>query len=140
MTFLSCNNESEKLRQEIYSLKAEKDRLNTVLDTLKTKFIFDQVFVVNIVNDNKPMKEGEKYEGKFYFVAYNHNDRILFKQDENQKSDTLSKVIGGGYIYDFVAKKGKNNFHFKPLILDETAQEFRNLFFDVYISDNRIVD
>lgn len=141
LTLFSCNNETENLKQEIGILKAKNDSLNTVLDTLKTKFIFDKAFVINIVNENEPMKVGEKYEGKFYFVAYNYNDRILFKQDSSSESDTLSKIKGGGYTYEFIAKKGENNFHFKPLILDETAREFfNNVFLDVNISDKRIVD
>jgi hypothetical protein len=140
ITLLSCTNESENLKQEIVILKAKNDSLNTILDTLKTKFIFDKAFVKHIVNDNKPMKVGEKYEGAFYFVAFNSNDKILFKQDLNSKPDTLSNIRDGGYTYEFIAKKGKNNFHFKPLILNKTSKEFSNTFFDVNISDTRIVD
>ena len=140
LTLFSCTNETENLKQEIGILKAKNDSLNTLLDTLKTKFIFDKAFVKHIVNENKPMKVGEKYEGAFYFVAYNSNDKILFKQDFNSKSDTLSNIREGGFIYEFIAKKGENNFHFKPLILNEVSIEFRNTFFDVNISDRRIVD
>lgn len=136
--FISCDN--QKLKNEISYLKTQNDSLINVLDTLKTKFIFDNAFVKHIVNENKPMEEGKEYEGEFYFVAYNRNDKILFKQDLSSSSDTLSKIKSGGYIYKFKAKKGTNDFHFKPLILDETAKEFRNMFFDVSISDKRVVD
>jgi|SRR5690554_43937 len=126
--FLSCDQEKE-LKQEISYLKAQKDSLNTVLDSLKTKFIFDQAFIVNIINDNKPMKEGQEYEGKFYYVAYNLNDKLLFKQYSNSIPDTLNKsnLKGAGYVYNFIAKKGKNNFYFNPLILDKDALEFSNI-------------
>jgi len=140
ISVLGCTNQNEDLKREILILKAHNDSLNIILDTLKTKFIFDKAFIKHIVNENKPMKVDEKYEGEFYFVAYNNNDRILFTQNSIAKPDTLSKIRGGGYIYEFTAKKGANDFHFKPLILDKTAKEFRNRFFDVNISDNRIID
>ena len=138
--FTNCTDNESALKNEISLLKAKNDSLNTILDTLKTKFIFDNAFIKHIVNENKPMKAGEKYQGEFYFVAYNRNDKVLFKQDQSPESDTLSKIMGGGYIYEFTAKKGANNFHFKPIILDKTAKEFRNTFFNVNISDKRIIE
>ena len=141
LTLLSCNDETENLKQEIGILKAKNDSLNIVLDTLKTKFIFDKASIINIVNDNERMIVGKKYEGKFYFVAYNYNDRLLFKQSADSKSDTLLQIRGGGYTYEFIAKKGENHFFFNPLILDETAREFSNSYLDgTTIFDKRIVD
>lgn len=136
---VNCGNESENLKREMAILKAENDSLKTELDTLKTKFVFDKAFVKHIVNENKPMKAGEQYEGAFYFVAYNNSDRLLFTQDLGAKPDTLSQMKGGGYTYEFTARKGENNFHFKPL-LKGTSEDFRNIFFDVAISDKRVVD
>jgi len=140
LIFLNCTNNESVLKEKITKLKMRNDSLNIILDTLKTKFIFDNAFVKHIVNENKPMKVGQKYEGEFYFVAYNKNDKILFSQNSNSKPDTLTEVSGGGYIYEFTAKKGENYFHFKPMILNKTAKEFRNPFFDVNISDKKIIE
>ncbi|WP_318643355.1 hypothetical protein [Flavobacterium ardleyense] len=140
LIFLNCTNNESILKEEITKLNMKNDSLKIVLDTLKTKFIFDRAFVKHIVNENKPMKVGQKYEGELYFVAYNNYDKILFRQNSNLKPDTLSEVIGGGYKYEFTAKKGENNFYFKPMILNKTAKEFRNPFFDVNIADKKIIE
>ncbi|WP_127845258.1 hypothetical protein [Psychroflexus aestuariivivens] len=132
---LSCG-DNQKLKHEISVLKNKNDSLNSVLDTLKTKFIFDNAFVKHIVNENQPIEEGNVYTGEFYFVAYNDDDKLLFTNNSSSKTDTLSGIKSGGYVYKFKAQKGKNVFNFKPLILSKTAKEFRNSsFFDVNISD-----
>ena len=138
--FLSCG-ENQKLQNEISILKVKNDSLNGVLDKLKTKFIFDNAFVKHIVNENKPIQDGKEYTGEFYFVAYNDNDKLLFTQNSSSKTDTLSEIKSGGYVYKFKAQKGKNTFNFKPLILNETAKEFRNAsMFNVNISDQTNVE
>jgi hypothetical protein len=134
---MSCS-DNDKYKEEIAQLRSQNDSLNTVLDTLKTKFIFDHAFVKHIVNHNKPLEFGKNYQGEFYFVAYNEADKLLFKQKTENKFDTLIEVKGGGYIYNFIAKEGENDFYFKPYIIDETAKEFRNgSFFDVQMADSR---
>lgn len=128
--------DNQVLKKEIAILQSKNDSLNLVLDTLKTKFIFDNAFVKNIVNENKSTLEGNEYTGTFYFVAYNDDDKLLFTNVSSSKKDTLSEIKSGGYIYKFKAKNGENVFNFKPLILSKTAKEFRNgNFFDVNISD-----
>lgn len=125
-----------ELKNEISILKSKNDSLNRVLDTLKTKFIFDNAFVKHIVNENKPTQEGNEYTGEFYFVAYNDDDKLLFTNISSSETDTLSEIKSGGYVYKFKAQKGKNAFNFKPLIINETAKEFRNgSFFNVNIYD-----
>lgn len=132
MIFLSsCDNSNTKekisFNKKSQVEKNKVDSLQNIIDTLKTKYIFDKMLVLNIVNKNKPLIAGEEYTGKFYFVAYNEDDRVLFSQKAiPKKMDTLSKIDIGGYIYNFIAKKGENKFYFQPLVKDTFAKQFEN--------------
>lgn len=139
----SCNNNSE-FEEKISRLEKTNDSLKTILDTLKTKFIFDHAFVRHIPADHKNLKVGEKYTGEFFFVAYNDEDRILFTQDKNSTNfDTLTvkRKTYAAYVYETTAKKDSNKYIFRPLIKNKTALEFKNSMYGtgIIISDSKIV-
>ncbi|MGG7037009.1 MAG: hypothetical protein ACI7YS_17715 [Flavobacterium sp.] len=139
----SCNNNSE-FEQKISQLEKTNDSLKTILDTLKTKFIFDHAFVRHIPADHKNLKIGEKYTGEFFFVAYNDEDRILFTQEKNATTfDTLTvkRKTYAAYVYETTAKKDSNNYIFRPLIKNKTALKFKNSMYGsgIIISDLKIV-
>ena len=141
--FASCNNNSE-FSEKISRLEKTNDSLKTILDTLKTKFIFDHAYVRHIPADQKNLKVGEKYTGEFFFVAYNDEDRILFTQDRNATTfDTLTvkRKTYAAYVYETTAKKDSNNYIFRPLIRNKTALEFKNSMYGsgITINDLKIV-
>ena len=143
IAFTSCNNNSE-FGEKISRLKKTNDSLKTILDTLKTKFIFDHAFVRHIPADHKSLKVGEKYTGEFFFVAYNDDDRVLFTQDKNATTfDTLTvkRKTYAAYVYETIAKKDSNNYIFRPLIKNRTALEFKNSMYGsgITIGDLKIV-
>jgi hypothetical protein len=142
IVFSSCNHNSE-FEKKISRLEKTNDSLKTILDTLKTKYIFDHAFVRHIPADNKNLKVAEKYTGEFFFVAYNDDDRILFTQDENATTfDTLTvkRKTHAAYVYETMAKKDSNNYIFKPLIKDKTTLDSQNLGYNgIVIKDLKII-
>lgn len=143
ITLTSCNNNSE-FEEKISRLEKTNDSLKTILDTLKTKFIFDHAFVRHIPADHKNLKVGEKYTGEFFFVAYNNDDRVLFTQDKNSETfDTLTvkRKSNAAYVYETIAKKDTNNYIFRPLIKNKKTLEFKNSMYGIGLtfSDLKIV-
>lgn len=143
LALTSCNNNSQ-FEEKISRLEKTNDSLKTILDTLKTKFIFDHAFVRHIPADHKKLKIGEKYTGEFFFVAYNDEDRILFTQDKKATTfDTLTvkRRTYAAYVYKTTAKKDSNNYIFRPIIKSKLALEFKNSMYGsgITISDLKIV-
>lgn len=143
LIIISCNNNSSS-EEKISKLEKTNDSLKTILDTLKTKFIFDHAFIKHFPGKDKVLKVGEKYKGEIFFVAYNDEDRILFSQSPNSENfDTLSvkSKWDSSYIYEAVAKNDTNKYFFKPLINDKESLKYRNSMFGngIIISDLRII-
>lgn len=138
---ISCTNNSGN-KDEISKLRKTNDSLKTILDTLKTKFIFDHAIIKHFPGKGKVLKAGEKYQGEVFFVASNDDDRILFSQSPDfDKIDTLKSKWGSSYIYETVAKKDTNKYFFRPLIKNKLSLEFKNAMFGsgIRISDSKIV-
>ncbi|WP_264558484.1 hypothetical protein [Flavobacterium sp. N2270] len=136
---MSCN-ENTELSKRATELQKTNDSLMTVLNTLKTKYIFDHVFVRHIPAENKELKIGQKYTGEFFFVAYNDEDKVLFSQEKNPSFyDTLEvkRKTNAAYVYESTVRKDTNNYVFKPIINNKTALEFKN---SIYGSGNLIAD
>ena len=140
---MSCNDTSE-IENKVSRLQKSNDSLRTILDTLKTKYIFDKAFVRHIPADHKNLKAGEKYTGEFFFVAYNDEDKVLFSQDigaEVFDTLTVTRKTYAAYVYESIAKKDSNHYIFKPLIRNKTALQFQNSGYNggITIRDLRIV-
>ena len=76
------------------SLIKENDSLKTLIDTLNTKYIFDQASLTSMTMLWKKNKAGE-FDIQICYIASNKNDKILFSKEYNHKSgyinpDTLS--------------------------------------------------
>lgn len=141
---LSCNNNNDvALEQKIQKLERTNDSLNKLLDTLKTKYIFDNVFVRHVPSDNKSYKIGDTYKGEFYFVAFNDEDRVLFSDSKSLKdADTLSVKGGnmGAYSYLTTVKSDTLCFLFSPIIRNKYALQFQNIgYHGLTISDEKII-
>lgn len=101
LIFLSCSQKNDKLYNEISILKRKNDSLKSIIDTLNTKFIFDDIKNRFITSEKNTNKLGTEYEGEFVIVAYNRNDKVEFttKLDKNgidfQKPETLKRKFGG---------------------------------------------
>lgn len=139
----SCTySKKEKLALENQFQKEKKkvDSLQKIVDTLRTKFIFDNLTVLHIPNKNQPIKEGEEYSGKLYFVAFNKDDRILFSPDYPiKKPDTISKIDYGGFEYKTIGKKGKNNYYFETIINNQTSLNSQTGIFDGRVMSDIII-
>ena len=136
----SCTNSDQDkllLEKKIVDERNRADSLQQIIDTLRTKYIFDNLTAIHIPNEYKPIKEGQPYTGKLYFVAFNKEDRVLFSQNTDfENSDTLSKIEYGGFLYDAIGQKGENKFYFKTLIHNETSLKSRTGEFDgIHMSD-----
>lgn len=125
------------LEKRILNERNRADSLQQIVDTLRTKYIFDNLTAIYIPNENQPIKEGKPYTGKFYFVAFNIEDRVIFSQNiDFENSDTLSKIEYGGFIYDAIGQEGENEFYFKTLIRNKTSFNLRTGEFDgIHMSD-----
>ncbi len=141
VVIVSCKDNN--LEKKVLTLQKTNDSLKTILDTLKTKYIFDNVFVRQIPSESNTNKIGSTYEGEFFFVAYNDEDAVLFSGIKNDfsKADTLRikrRTLG---IYDFeTILKDTTYFSFKPIIKNPTALQFQNLGYQgTVIVDRKII-
>ncbi|WP_034924811.1 hypothetical protein [Gillisia sp. CAL575] len=139
----SCNYSNEEkinLENQITTERNKADSLQKIIDTLRTKFIFDNLTILHVPNRNQPIEDGKKYTGKIYFVAFNKEDRILFSDKLVFKNpDTISKIDYGGFEYKTVGKKGENNFYFKALINNSTSLNSRTGTFDGIQMSDKII-
>ena len=142
LTIISCNNTLNV--DKISKLEKTNDSLKTILDTLKTKFIFDHAFIKHYPGKGKVLKVGEKYLGEVFFVAYNDEDRILFSQTPNSENfDTLrvKSKWDCSYIYESIVKKDTNKYIFRLLINDKFSLNYKNSMFgdNVIMTDTKFV-
>jgi len=134
------NKEKINLENQIIPERNKVDSLQRIIDTLRTKFIFDDLTILHIPNRNQPIEEGKEYTGRIYFVAFNKEDRILFSDKLAFKNpDTISKIEYGGFEYKTVGKKGENNFYFKALINNSTSLNSRTGIFDGIQMSDKII-
>gem|GEM_PF-5945176 len=111
-------------------LQRKNDSLTTILDTLKTKFIFDRVYIRQIPSTENSDKPGSKYKGEFVFVGYNKEDVVLFGNDKDNFSNaqpiSVRKGALGAYGFETILEKDTTTFAFRPMIKSPTALQFRN--------------
>ncbi|WP_196894733.1 hypothetical protein [Aureivirga marina] len=96
---LSCNSDRNNL-EIIQKLEKERDSLKTIIDTLNTKYIFDNASIRLIVDKDSIEKIGSEYKGEFVFVGYNEKSIVKF---HTGKKDSLLKLNDNGG-YDFKGK------------------------------------
>ena len=127
MGLIGCKD--HQLEKRVATLQKTNDSLKTILDTLKTKYIFDKVFVRQIPSETNTNKIGSVYKGEFFFVAYNDEDAVLFSdiRDDFSNPDTLQikrRTLGS---YDFeTILKDTTYFSFRTVIKNPTALQFQN--------------
>jgi hypothetical protein len=101
LTILSCNQKNNEQNVEISILKRKNDSLKSIINTLNTKFIFDNIKHRFIASEKNSDKLGSEYEGEFVIVGYNRNDKVEFttKLGKNgidfEKPETLKRKFGG---------------------------------------------
>ena len=127
IVIISCKDNN--LEKKVVTLQKTNDSLKTILDTLKTKYIFDNVFVRQIPSEFNSNKVGSKYKGEFFFVAYNDEDAVLFTEtrDDFSNADTLriKRRTLGSYDFETILKD-TTYFTFRPIIKNTTAVQFQN--------------
>jgi hypothetical protein len=114
IVFLSCNSKIDNSEIKIVELQKRNDSLKSIIDTLNSKFIFDDIKVRFIANENNNNKLNSDYNGEFVIVAYNHKDKIKFATElEANKADFKNPEIlkrdFGGYPFKLKLKNQEND-------------------------------
>ncbi len=110
LIFLSCNTITDKNQTEIIKLKQRNDSLQKIIDTLNTKYIFDEAILIATPSITKKNKAGE-INGMITIMANNKSQKILFSRKFDHKNnkpinpDTLNFTFG----YDFNIIKSEND-------------------------------
>ncbi|MBF7090082.1 hypothetical protein IUY40_00805 [Flavobacterium sp. ALJ2] len=118
ITLFSCNKKTEALSQEIKTLRHMNDSLTKITNSLKDKYIFDEVRVKVVPSEKNNYKLNSTYEGTFLIIAYNESDSVYFstKMDStnglNLLNPKLLKRDFEGYHFNFKMKELENNIHF----------------------------
>ncbi|WP_158976260.1 hypothetical protein [Cellulophaga sp. L1A9] len=75
--FFSCrnNNQSAKLEMEILILKKSNDSLESIVNEIKDKYVFDSLTIRQIPNATNTKKINSVYKEEFVFVGYNTNGK-----------------------------------------------------------------
>ena len=112
LIFLSCNTITDKNQTEIIKLKQRNDSLQKIIDTLNTKYIFDEAILIATPSITKKNKAGE-INGMITIMANNKSQKILFSRKFDHKNnkpinpDTLNFTFG----YDFNIIKSENGYY-----------------------------
>jgi hypothetical protein len=114
ISFVSCNNRNNDSNLKISKLERKNDSLKSVIDTLNSKYIFDDIKVRFISNEKNSNKLNSDYSGEFVIVAYNRKDKIKFatEQEENKadlKNPEILKRDFGGYPFKLELKNQEND-------------------------------
>jgi hypothetical protein len=110
LIFLGCNSKSEKFETEIVKLKHRNDSLQKIIDTLNTKYIFDDAMLIATPSITQKNKGGE-LNGMITIMAANKSQKILFSREFDYKKnkpinpDRLSFTFG----YDFKIIRSKTD-------------------------------
>lgn len=112
LAFLSCNQKAENLEGKIVELKHRNDSLQSIIDTLNTKYIFDRAYLYSfpLLGQNHTKDE---IIGSVFIIAENENSQVLIKhKDAYDKNNPL--------IIDTLNRKNSFTFKFKRSETDTT--------------------
>ena len=112
----SCESKDGNLEAEMIYLKQKNDSLQTIIDTLNTKYIFDDVFpAVKRTKPNTIENGVEYFNGEIFMMASNKSDYLLMSQKQSDEGDIISpdtlypkSMYGPGY-FEFKIKVTGND-------------------------------
>ena len=112
--FLSCNSKIDNSEIKIIELQKRNDSLKSIIDTLNSKFIFDDIKVRFIASEKNINKLNSDYSGEFVIVAYNREDKIKFATElevnkVDFKNTEFLKRDFGGYPFKLKLKNKEND-------------------------------
>lgn len=115
---ISCNSEQKVSKLKLTKLQRENDSLKSIIDTLNSKYIFDNIKVRFIADEKNSNKLNSEYKGEFVIVAYSREDKIEFatELEENKvdfKNPETLKLDFGGYPFKMKLKNQENDVFVK---------------------------
>jgi hypothetical protein len=132
LIFFGCNTKTEKFETEIVKLKHRNDSLQNIIDTLNTKYIFDDAMLIATPSITQKNKVGE-LNGMIIIMAANKSQKILFSREFDYKKnkpiepDTLSFTFG----YDFkITKSKKDTIYYETIGKPKYGREIEKRFTD----------
>jgi len=111
---LSCNSVNNESELKIVKLQKKNDSLKSIIDTLNSKFIFDDIKVRFIASEKNSNKLNSDYISEFVIVAYNRKDKIKFATElepnkvDSKNPETLKRHFGG-YPFKLKLKNQEND-------------------------------
>lgn len=112
LLLIACKQNSKSGKNYLAELKRENDSLKRIIDTLNTKFIFDNASLSSVPMLWKKNRDGE-ITAYIAYVAYNKTDKILISGDSKfLNSDTLTFKKN----YEFTFNKSKVDTVYYKLI------------------------
>lgn len=113
---VSCNSDQNDSNLKLIKLQKENDSLKSIIDTLNSKYIFDNIKVRFVGSEKNENKLNSEYNGEFVIIAYSKEDKIEFatELEQNQvdfkNSETLKRDFGG-YPFKFKMKNKENEIY-----------------------------
>lgn len=86
--FFSCNSKTENFQSEIVKLKHKNDSLQNIIDTLNTKYIFDNAYLYAYPIEPVRNKNNENVL-ILSFIASNKSDKIVYGTKYNLKKGSI---------------------------------------------------
>lgn len=141
-TLVSCNSQNNDSELQISRLQRKNDSLKSIIDTLNSKFIFDDIKVRFIANEKNSNKLNSEYEGEFVIVAYNRNDQIKFatELEENKvdfKNPKILKRDFGSYPFKLNLKNQENDVFVE--IISGNKYGKNNVFDGITFADKKTI-
>lgn len=129
---LSCNSQKRNLKKENVILNKKNDSLLKILNNLKSKYIFDDIKVRIIPNQNNLNKINSEFKGEFVIVGYNKETVVNFSTKKNESTGVLFEAKElkrdyGGYPFNLILKKTENDIYFKFDINGFYGKDFRGI-------------
>lgn len=139
---ISCNSEQNDSKLKLTNLQRENDSLKSIIDTLNSKYIFDNIKVRFIADEKNSNKLNSEYNGEFVIVAYSREDKIEFatELEENKvdfKNPETLKLDFGGYPFKMKLKNQENDVFAK--IISDNKYGKTHSFNGIIFSDKKFV-
>ena len=89
------NKRTEKLQAEIEALKERNNSLESIVDGIKDKYVFDSLTIRQIPHYENTNKLNSIYKEEFVFVGYNDNGKTSIVIGDSTYLDNGMKVFNG---------------------------------------------
>ncbi|WMI68248.1 hypothetical protein [Mangrovimonas sp. YM274] len=116
-SILSCNNQTTEIKNQNTLLKKENDSLKALLSKLEDKYVFDDIKVRVIPNEENTNRIGSDFNGEFVIIAYNNETEVNFSTEKEnalngfKDSESLKKDFGG-FPFKLPLEKPENDIYF----------------------------